>query len=185
MSFSSEFGKSFSGSMAGKGKNEVVGGSNSASADSDSRAPFGKLGKKLSGLVKKPVQTSSTTTYTPGPAEASRNMTANNIMSGTAKKGGRIPKTGNYKLHAGETVVPAGMARGLERLGKKGPQKIKPKKVNLGKKGGFTIKHPGAFKAAAKKAGMGTKAYAQKKKSAPGGLGHRARSALGLMSMGS
>jgi hypothetical protein len=173
MSFATEFGKGFQGSMSTK----------SSGADKDNSGKDSGLVKKVSGLFKRPVQESSTSTYTPGPAESARDVAANRIM-GQAKTGGKIPKTGNYKLHKGETVVPAGMARGLERLGKKGPQKIKPKKVSLGKKGSFTIKHPGAFKAAAKRAGMGTKAYAQKKKSASGVIGNRARSALGLMAMG-
>lgn len=40
------------------------------------------------------------------------------------------------------------------------------------------VKHPGAFKAAAKRAGMSTAAYAHKEKNAPGKLGSRARLAL-------
>lgn len=171
MSFAESFGKSFSGAMAAKAKAT----DKDADKSDTSGALSGKLGKKISGLFKKPVET----------AVSAANKTADNIMPGNAKKGGKIPRTGTYKLHRGETVVPAGMARGLERLGKKGPQKIKPKakKVAIGKKS-FVIKHPGAFKAAAQRAGMGTKAYAQKKKSAPGVLGRRARSALGLMAMG-
>jgi hypothetical protein len=45
------------------------------------------------------------------------------------------------------------------------------------------IKHPGSFSAAAKKAGMSTSAYAQKKKHAGGVTGKRARLALTLMAM--
>ena len=45
------------------------------------------------------------------------------------------------------------------------------------------IKHPGAFKAAAKRAGMSTRAYAEKEKGAGGTLGKRARLALTLMGM--
>lgn len=59
--------------------------------------------------------------------------------------------------------------------------------VNLGKKGSFQIKHPGAFSAAAKRAGMSTKAFAHhvlanKNKYSPV-LVRRARAAIGLMSM--
>lgn len=46
------------------------------------------------------------------------------------------------------------------------------------------IKHPGAFSAKAKKAGMSTKAYAQKEKGASGSTGKQARLALTLMKMG-
>lgn len=59
----------------------------------------------------------------------------------------------------------------------------KAKKVDLGKKGSFEIKHPGAFKAKAERAGMSTRAYAEKEKGAPGVTGRQARSAIGLMSM--
>jgi hypothetical protein len=45
------------------------------------------------------------------------------------------------------------------------------------------VKKPGAFKAAAKRAGMSTRAYAQKKKNAKGKVGQRARLALTLMGM--
>lgn len=61
--------------------------------------------------------------------------------------------------------------------------KKKPRKVSLGKKGSFQIKKPGVFRAKAKKAGMSTRAYAQKMKGAPGVTGSQARSAIGLMSM--
>ena len=37
------------------------------------------------------------------------------------------------------------------------------------------VKHPGAFRRAAQKAGMSTQAYAEKEKDAPGILGKRAR----------
>lgn len=40
------------------------------------------------------------------------------------------------------------------------------------------VKHPGVFKASAKKAGMSTAAYAEKEKNAPGKTGKRARLAL-------
>ena len=71
--------------------------------------------------------------------------------------------------------------RVAQMLGKK-RKKAKPKKVAIGKKS-FVIKHPGAFKAAAKKAGKSTREYAQEKKGAPGHLGRMARSAMGLMAM--
>lgn len=45
------------------------------------------------------------------------------------------------------------------------------------------IKHPGAFKAKAEKAGMSTAAYAEKKANAPGTLGKQARLAKTLMGM--
>ncbi len=61
--------------------------------------------------------------------------------------------------------------------------KKKPEHVNLGKKGGFTIKHPGAFSAAAHRAGKSTRQFAEEKKGAKGKIGRRARSALGLMAM--
>jgi len=162
-SFAEEFSKGFRGTMSKGGSRESA---EDKAADKEQLAKTGKA-------IKTGVQDV-------GGALAS----GARKVAGMFKKGGKVPKTGNYKLHRGETVVPAGMARGLERLGKKGPSKVKPKKVSLGKKGGFTIKHPGVFKAAAKRAGMSTRAYAQKKKSAPGVLGRRARSALGLMAMG-
>ena len=43
------------------------------------------------------------------------------------------------------------------------------------------IRHHGVFRAAAKRAGMSTTAYAEKHKGASGVLGHRARLALTLM----
>ena len=43
------------------------------------------------------------------------------------------------------------------------------------------IKHHGVFRAAAKRAGMSTEAYARKHEHASGVLGHRARLALTLM----
>ena len=45
------------------------------------------------------------------------------------------------------------------------------------------IKHPGAEKDAAKRAGMSTEAYAEKNQSKGGKAGRRARLALTLMSM--
>ena len=43
-----------------------------------------------------------------------------------------------------------------------------------------TIKHPGALRTAAKRAGMSTMAYARKMRHAPGTVGKRARLALTL-----
>ncbi len=45
------------------------------------------------------------------------------------------------------------------------------------------IKKPGSFKAAAKRAGKSTKAFAEEKKHAKGKTGKRARLALTLMAM--
>ncbi len=45
------------------------------------------------------------------------------------------------------------------------------------------IKHPGALKAAAKKAGQSTRAYAQKHKGDKGKTGARSRLAITLMGM--
>lgn len=45
------------------------------------------------------------------------------------------------------------------------------------------IKKPGSFRAAAKKHGMSTHAYAEKEKGASGKVGKRARLALTLMGM--
>lgn len=59
----------------------------------------------------------------------------------------------------------------------------KPKVVNLGKGGSFTIKHPGAETAAAKRAGESTHEYAEKHEHDSGTAGARARSALGLEAM--
>lgn len=46
-----------------------------------------------------------------------------------------------------------------------------------------TSKHKGSFRAAAKKHGMSTKAYAEKKKDSGGTVGKRANLALTLMGM--
>ena len=59
----------------------------------------------------------------------------------------------------------------------------KTRHVDLGQSGGFTIKHPGAFRRAAQKRGKSTREFAQEEKSAPGKLGRQARSAMGLMAM--
>lgn len=59
----------------------------------------------------------------------------------------------------------------------------KTKTVNLGKKGSFEIKHPGALRAKAKKAGMSTKQFAEKHKKGTGTTARQSRSAIGLMSM--
>lgn len=60
---------------------------------------------------------------------------------------------------------------------------MKPKHVNLGKKGSFTIHHPGALKAKAKKAGMSTRAYAEKHKKGTSKTARMSRAAIGLMAM--
>jgi hypothetical protein len=62
--------------------------------------------------------------------------------------------------------------------------KLKGKKVNLGDKGSFTIKHPGWTKAKAQAAGMSTSQWAQAHKGDSGVAGRRARAAIGLMAMG-
>lgn len=61
--------------------------------------------------------------------------------------------------------------------------KKKPKVVNLGKGGSFTIKHPGAETAAAKRAGESVHEYAEQHKHDSGTAGARARSALGFEAM--
>lgn len=48
---------------------------------------------------------------------------------------------------------------------------------------GAVAHHHGAFRAAAKRAGMTTKEYADKHRHASGVLGHRARLALTLMNL--
>lgn len=48
----------------------------------------------------------------------------------------------------------------------------------FGKPKSEVVKHPGAFKKAAARAGMSTHAYAEKEKEAEGKLGRRARLAL-------
>lgn len=62
--------------------------------------------------------------------------------------------------------------------------KIKAKRVNLGKKGSFTITHPGWTREHAAKAGMTTQEWASAHSGDAGVAGRRARSALGLMAMG-
>jgi hypothetical protein len=59
----------------------------------------------------------------------------------------------------------------------------KPKEVNLGSKGSFKIRKPGAFRAKAQRAGLTTREAAQKWKGAAGERGRQARSAIGLMAM--
>ena len=63
-------------------------------------------------------------------------------------------------------------------------RRAKKVEVNLGRKGSFTINHPGAFKAFAAKKGLSTAEAAEQYKDAPGHVGRMARSALGLMAMG-
>lgn len=48
----------------------------------------------------------------------------------------------------------------------------------FGKPKSQVVKHPGAFRRAAQRAGMSTHAYAEKEKGAAGTLGRRARLAL-------
>ena len=62
-------------------------------------------------------------------------------------------------------------------------EKKKPKVVNLGKGGSFTIKHPGAETAAAKRAGKSVHEFAEEHKHDSGTSGERARSALGFEAM--
>jgi hypothetical protein len=71
---------------------------------------------------------------------------------------------------------------GARSAGKFGAKK-KKKKVDLGEKGSFTIKHPGWTKDQAAKSGMSTKEWAQEHSGDSGVAGRRARSALGLMGM--
>lgn len=62
--------------------------------------------------------------------------------------------------------------------------KRKKQKVNLGKKGSFTISHPGWTSGKAKAAGMTTKQWSEAHAGDQGVAGRRARSAIGLMAMG-
>jgi hypothetical protein len=55
--------------------------------------------------------------------------------------------------------------------------------VDLGKKGSFKITRPGSLRAAAQRAGMSSKEFAQSHTKSPA-WGTRARAALGLMGMG-
>lgn len=64
-----------------------------------------------------------------------------------------------------------------------GKFKKKKKKVSLGEKGSFTIKHPGWTKQKAAEAGESTSEWAHQHSGDSGVAGRRARSALGLMSM--
>ena len=59
----------------------------------------------------------------------------------------------------------------------------KAKVVKLGKKGSFKIKHPGAFTAKAKRAGMTVPEAAQKWKSRKDKTGRQAISAIGFAAM--
>lgn len=53
----------------------------------------------------------------------------------------------------------------------------------FGKPKSQVVKHPGAFRRAAQKAGESTQAYAEKEKGASGKLGERARLALTFKKM--
>jgi hypothetical protein len=59
----------------------------------------------------------------------------------------------------------------------------KPEQVDLGEKGSFTVKHPGAFRRAAQAAGEGTQEFAREHEHDAGVTGRRARSALGFAAM--
>jgi hypothetical protein len=61
--------------------------------------------------------------------------------------------------------------------------KQKAKTVNLGSKGSFKIKRPGAFTAKAKAAGMSVQEAAHAWKHEPGLRGDQARAALGFAAM--
>lgn len=73
-----------------------------------------------------------------------------------------VPKTGLAKLHRGEAVIPA------------------KKNKNFIQK---AIKHPGALRNAASRAGMSTQAFAQKHKHDSGKVGQRSRLAITLSHM--
>lgn len=69
---------------------------------------------------------------------------------------------------------------------KKAPAKSGTKRVrvvDLGKKGSFQIKHPGALKAKASKAGESTKRFAESHDKGKGVTARQSRAALGLMGM--
>lgn len=59
----------------------------------------------------------------------------------------------------------------------------KTRDVDLGKKGGFTIKHPGALRRAAQREGVSTSEFEHEHEHDSGVSGRRARSALGLAAM--
>jgi hypothetical protein len=61
--------------------------------------------------------------------------------------------------------------------------KMKKRKVNLGKKGSFTINHPGWTRQKAAEAGESTAEWAHQHSGDSGVAGRRARAALGLMGM--
>lgn len=67
------------------------------------------------------------------------NKDEQNAVLGSLKKGGKVKKTGLYKLHRGEKVVPVketNMSMGAVLSGKK-TKKVQT--VNLGKKGSFKV----------------------------------------------
>ena len=66
--------------------------------------------------------------------------------------------------------------------GKAKPAK-KAKVVNLGKKGSFKITKPGALRAKAQHAGMGTKEFAKSHSKGTSETARQSRAALGLMAM--
>lgn len=61
--------------------------------------------------------------------------------------------------------------------------KRKKRTVNLGKKGSFTINHPGALRAKASAAGESTREFAETHTKGKGVTARQARAALGLMAM--
>lgn len=60
----------------------------------------------------------------------------------------------------------------------------KARRVNLGAKGSFTIKHPGALRAKAQAAGQTTRQFAQSHSKGTGVTARQSRAALGMMAMG-
>lgn len=61
--------------------------------------------------------------------------------------------------------------------------RTKPHHVDLGEKGSFTIKHPGALRRAAAKAGESTREFAETHKKGNSVTARRSRAAIGLMAM--
>ena len=62
-------------------------------------------------------------------------------------------------------------------------QRRKQEHVDLGEKGSFTVKHPGAFRRAAQRAGKSTQEMAEEHQHDSGRLGREARTALGFAAM--
>ncbi len=72
---------------------------------------------------------------------------------------------------------------GRESLVKGLAKKMKPRHVDLGEKGSFTIRHPGALRAKAAKAGESTREFAESHSKGKGVTARQSRAALGLMAM--